>query len=123
MADTKQGKETGFDIVLEKSDGKVQPNPAPQNTPMQIPVIFCADHETAKGLLVDLFALTGSLRGIEVGEVDAAKTKILLSNGQQILSMLADIMIRDCKLTEADIQDVMKVFEMPPPQTAAVKER
>jgi hypothetical protein len=112
MTEQKQDKEIGFDVVLEKSGAGVQAGQAPSQDPLAtIPRIFCADRDTAKQLLVDIFALTGALRGIEIGNVDPKTTKLVLSNGQKMISMLGDIMIRDCNLTETDINDVSKVFE------------
>jgi hypothetical protein len=112
MADTNKDKQNDFEIVLEKSKTDVQSDPDPvAQTLNPVPTIFCADHNTAKALLVDIFALTGALRGISEGQVDPKTTSAVLTNGQRILSSLGDLLIRDCKLTETDINDVMRIFD------------
>ena len=75
-----------------------------------IPKVFCADHETAKGLLVDLFAMIGTMNAIEIGNVNVETLPIVLQNAQKILTNLSDVMIRDCGITDADLEDVMNVF-------------
>jgi len=122
MADLKQGKQNGFDIVLEKSKGGVSPIQAPHDSIASIPTIFCASKEVAKALLVDIFALAGALRGIEEGQVDPKTVKAVLSNEQRMISTFGDILIRDCNLTETDINDVMKVFETNAHQPSPKKE-
>jgi len=123
MTDLKQGEGNGIDIVLEKSTGGVKPNPVPQDQIASIPRIFCADKVTAKALLTDIFALTGALHGIEEGQVDPKTIKVVLSNEQRMISTFGDILIRDCNLTETDINDVMKVFETNAQQPSPKKEQ
>jgi len=100
-----------MDIVLEKTTKDVK---AEQNRPdplLNVPKIFCADHDIAKALLVDLFALIGSLRGMEENKVDKKMIPQVLINSQKILSNFGDLLIRDCELTDDDLKDVMQVFE------------
>lgn len=128
----------GFELVLTKSpmtgnqEQKVeqkatvatppQPvqNPAKQAPPVappgfehiaNIPVIFCADRTVAKGLLVDLFAMIGTLNAIEVGNVNTETLPLVLQNAQKILTNLSDVMIRDCGVTDEDLNSVMDVFK------------
>ena len=75
-----------------------------------IPKIFCADRNIAKGLLVDLFAMIGTLNAIETGNVDVDTLPLVLQNSQRILTNLSDVMIRDCGVTDSDLEDVMNIF-------------
>jgi peroxiredoxin family protein len=76
-----------------------------------IPVVFCASREIAKGLLVDMFALIGTLNAMETGNVNIETLPVVLQNAQRILTNMSDVMIRDCGVTDADLDDVMNVFK------------
>jgi hypothetical protein len=75
-----------------------------------VPKIFCANKEIAKGLLIDMFAMVGTLKAIETNEVNVETLPIVLQNAQNILTSLSDVLIRDCGLTDVDLDDVMSVF-------------
>jgi len=76
-----------------------------------IPTIFCASREVAKGLLVDLFAMIGTLNAMETGKANFETLPMVLQNSQMILTNLSDVMIRDCHVTDDDLNDVLNVFK------------
>jgi hypothetical protein len=120
--DPKQGKQEGFDIVLEKTTDAPHTDAVPQSPAAVLPPVFCASKELAKEILIEITALAGAMHGIELGELDPGTSKVVLSNGQRILLNLGEILVRDCNLTETDMNDVAKVFEMATPQPTLKKE-
>lgn len=110
--DSNEKKQDTMDFVLEKSTTGNEPAQTEVNSNLNIPTVFCANHELAKALLVDIFALIGTLRGIGEGQVDKQMIPKILSNSQSILAVLGDLLIRDCHLTDKDLEEVMRVFEV-----------
>jgi hypothetical protein len=111
-----------FELVLTKSpmtgsttEQKSEKQTEPVTTGFEhianIPTIFCAPRDLARGLLVDLFAMIGTLNAIETGNVNAETLPVVLQNAQKILTNLSDVMIRDCGVTEQDLEEVMNVFK------------
>lgn len=99
-----------MEITLETSNPGEAP-PVLQADPLaSIPKIFCVDKEIGKKILIDLFAVMGALNAIRMGNVDPNTTKLVLNNATVILSNLGDILIRDCEITDAELEEVQKVF-------------
>lgn len=104
-------KNVGMEFTLEKSDTPVQPIANPPDPLAGVPTIFCAEPKIAKSLLIDLFAVIGVLRGIQESKIDKKMIPTVLTNSQIILSNLSDIMIRDCGLTQADLDEITAIFQ------------
>ena len=54
--------------------------------------------------------MIGTLNAIETGNVNTETLPLVLQNAQKILTNLSDVMIRDCGVTDADLEEVMNVF-------------
>lgn len=119
MADEKQSIDGDngdeFEIVLEKSGGSsdVQSPPGNFDRLASIPKIFCCNKDIARGLFIDITAMVGSMNAIQMDLLkDDPKTKeTVLKNMQTILSNLGDLIVRDCGLTEDDLNEITKMFQ------------
>ena len=107
----KDKPQEGMEFTLEKSNAPVQPIVNLPDPFAGVPPIFCADKEIAKKLLVDIFAVIGILRGIDEGKIDKKMMSKVLVNSQIVLSNLGDIMIRDCGITDADLEEISAIFQ------------
>ena len=55
--------------------------------------------------------MIGILRGIDEGKIDKKMMSKVLVNSQIVLSNLGDIMIRDCGITDADLEEISAIFQ------------
>lgn len=103
---------TEMEITLERSSDAPAVHQGTSNSTEEIPKIFCADRETAKKLLIDLFAIIGALRGVQEGKiVDKDVVHRILMNSQLVVSGLGDLMIRDCGVTDEDLGEIERIFQ------------
>jgi hypothetical protein len=100
-----------FELTPSNEQNFEQPKTVELPDPVKsVPKIFCADKEVAKGLLIDLYAMIGTLKGMEDGVISQDVLPLVLENSQKILTQLTEILIRDCNITDSEIDEVMKVF-------------
>jgi hypothetical protein len=98
-----------IEFVLKPEGSKVE---ARQNTQeRKIEKVFCAKKQMAMALLQDMITMAGAHNEATVGKVPSDKMKELSKTTNEFFVNLANKLMVDCELNEADIAEISKRIE------------
>ncbi|HPE06217.1 MAG TPA: hypothetical protein PLW50_00695 [Smithellaceae bacterium] len=93
-----------FEFVLKPEGSKVEARKIPQERPTE--KVFCAKKQMAMALLQDMITMAGAHNEAAVGKVPTDKLKELSKTTNEFFVNLANKLMVDCSLNEADIAEI-----------------